>query len=202
MSEKSEQFCSSQTRDNLMRAFAGESQAASRYRITAGIAREAGLAVIDGLFRFTAGQEDAHAKLFYRELADLGGQTLEIEGTWPVDLYADLPGYLRAAQHYELQEAEDVYPAFARTAMDEGFPLVSKIFELVARAEKTHGDRFGRIADALEQHWLFSSEDKTKWVCLHCGWSVISSAAPAECPACKHPQGFFHRADLIPFIDN
>ena len=127
MSEKTEAFAHSQTRENLMRAFAGESQARNRYTIAAGIAHKSGLAVIQGLFLFTADQEKAHAKQFYRQLHDLGGQTIRVDGTYPVDLYADLLDYLRAAQHNEYVEWKTDYAAFARTAMEEGFPLVGKI---------------------------------------------------------------------------
>ena len=143
-----------------MRAFAGESQARNRYTIAAGIAHKSGLAVIQGLFLFTAEQEKTHAKQFYRQLHDLSGQTVRVDGTYPVDLYTDLLDYLRAAQHNEYQEWEHDYAAFARTAMEEGFPLVGKLFENIAGVEKLHGDRFGRYADLLEQEQLFVSDVK------------------------------------------
>ena len=98
MPDQAKAFAASQTRENLMRAFAGESQARSRYTIAAGIAHKSGLAVIQGLFLFTAEQEKTHAKQFYRQLHDLSGQTVRVDGTYPVDLYTDLLDYLRAAQ--------------------------------------------------------------------------------------------------------
>ena len=136
MPDQAKAFAASQTRENLMRAFAGESQARSRYTIAAGIAHKSGLAVIQGLFLFTAEQEKTHAKQFYRQLHDLSGQTVRVDGTYPVDLYTDLLDYLRAAQHNEYQEWEHDYAAFARTAMEEGFPLVGKLFENIAGVEK------------------------------------------------------------------
>lgn len=199
MSDKTEAFARSRTRENLMRAFAGESQARSRYTIAAGIAHKSGLAVIEGIFLFTADQEKAHAKQFYRQLHDLGGQTIRVEGTYPVDIYADLLSHLRAAQHNEYEEWKTDYAAFARTAMEEGFPLVGKLFENIARVEQTHGDRFGRFADLLEREQLFCSEAEVQWTCLNCGYVVTSTAAPANCPVCRHPQGCFVRVELAPW---
>ena len=199
MPEKTEAFAHSQTRENLMRAFAGESQARNRYTIAAGIAHKSGLEVIQGLFLFTADQEKAHAKQFYRQLHDLGGQTVRVDGTYPVDLYADLLDYLRAAQHNEYGEWEYDYASFARTAMEEGFPLVGKLFENIANVEKIHGDRFGRYADMLEQGQLFASDTKVEWMCLNCGQIIDATMAPAVCPVCKHPQGYFIRWEMAPF---
>ena len=199
MPEKTEAFAHSQTRENLMRAFAGESQARNRYTIAAGIAHKSGLEVIQGLFLFTADQEKAHAKQFYRQLHDLGGQTIRVDGTYPVDLYADLLDYLRAAQHNEYGEWEHDYASFARTAMEEGFPRVGKLFENLANVEKIHGDRFGRYAAMLEQGQLFASDTKVEWMCLNCGYVVEATAAPAHCPVCRHPQGYFVRVELAPY---
>ena len=199
MAEKAQAFAHSQTRENLMRAFAGESQARNRYTIAAGIAHKSGLAVIQGLFLFTADQEKAHAKQFYRQLHDLGGQSIRVDGTYPVDLYADLLDYLRAAQHNEYEEWEHDYAGFARTAMEEGFPLVGKLFENIAGVEKIHGDRFGRYADLLERGELFASDVKVEWMCLNCGYVVEATAAPAHCPVCRHPQGYFVRVELAPY---
>ena len=199
MSDKTDAFAHSRTKENLMRAFAGESQARNRYTIAAGIAHKAGLAVVEGIFLFTADQEKAHAKQFYRQLHDLGGQTIRVDGTYPVDIYADLLSHLRAAQHNEYEEWRTDYAAFARTAMEEGFPLVGKLFENIARVEQTHGDRFGRFADLLEREQLFCSEVEVQWTCLNCGYVVTSTAAPANCPVCRHPQGYFVRVELAPW---
>ena len=199
MPEKTEAFAHSQTRENLMRAFAGESQARNRYTIAAGIAHKSGLEVIQGLFLFTADQEKAHAKQFYRQLHDLGGQTIRVDGTYPVDLYADLLDYLRAAQHNEYGEWEHDYASFARTAMEEGFPLVGKLFENIAGVEKIHGDRFGRYADMLEQGRLFASDTKVEWMCLNCGYLFEGTEAPKLCPVCQHDQGFFIRLEMAPY---
>ena len=192
-------FAQSQTHQNLLRAFAGESQARNRYTIAAGIAHKSGLAVIEGIFLFTADQERAHAKVFYNYLQSLSGQNIAIDGAYPIDLYPTTLEHLRAAQHNEYQEWEHDYASFARTAMEEGFPLVGKLFENIAGVEKIHGDRFGRYADMLEQGRLFASDTKVEWMCLNCGYVVESTMAPASCPVCHHPQGYFVRMEMVPF---
>ena len=199
MSDKTDAFLHSKTKENLMRAFAGESQARNRYTFTAGIAHKSGLEVIRALFLFTADQEKEHAEQFYKQLHSLGGQTVQIDGTYPVDLYTDLLDYLRAAQHNEYQEWEHDYDHFAKTAMSEGFPLVGKLFENIARVEKTHGDRFGKFADLMEKDQLFFSQVETQWMCLHCGFVLEATAAPAHCPVCRHPQGYFVRFEMAPW---
>ena len=199
MPGKETEFLHSQTRENLMRAFAGESQARNRYTIAAGIAHKSGLAVIQGLFLYTADQERAHAKEFYNRLEALGGQTVRVDGTYPVDIYDDLLSHLRAAQHNEYGEWEHDYAGFAQVAQQEGFPLVGKLFEQIAGVEKTHGDRFGRFADLLERQELFCSSVEVDWVCLNCGYVVSATAAPAKCPVCSHPQGYFVRSEFSPF---
>lgn len=199
MPDRAKVFAASQTRENLMRAFAGESQARSRYTIAAGIAHKSGLAVIQGLFLFTAEQEKTHAKQFYRQLHDLSGQTVRVDGTYPVDLYTDLLDYLRAAQHNEYQEWEHDYAHFADVAREEGFSEIAKTFDMIADIEKVHGDRFGRFADLLESEKLFVSDVKVQWMCLNCGMVIESTRAPAMCPVCKHDQGWFIRMEMVPF---
>ena len=189
----------SETHQNLLRAFAGESQARNRYTFAADLARQQNLQVIEGVFRFTADQERAHAKVFYSFLEPLCGKNIAIDGTYPVDLSPSLLDQLRAAQHNEYQEWEHDYAAFAKVAEKEGFLQISKAFELIAGVEKTHGDRFGRFADLLENDGLFQDQGGTKWMCLNCGQIVDTSMAPALCPICKYPQGYFIRLDMAPF---
>ena len=188
-------FAASQTCKNLMRAFAGESQARNRYTMAAETARGQGLHVIEQLFLLTARQELAHAKIFYRYLQPVSGQTIAIDGTYPVDLRADSAGLLRAAQHNEYQEWEHDYRHFAQVAREEGLDEIAHHFATIADIEKTHGDRFGRFADLLESGRLFSDEETVRWVCLNCGHVVESKLPQANCEVCKHPQGYFVRAD-------
>ena len=192
-------FETSETRLNLMRAFAGESQARNRYTIAAGLAKKKNLHVIEGIFTFTAGQELAHAKVFYGLLEQVSGRDLKVDGTYPVELWPDLLQHLRSAQHNEYQEWEHDYRGFAAIAKEEGFPEIGHIFTLISHVEKTHGDRFGRFADLMETDRLFAAEVEVSWMCLNCGQIIHSTMAPATCPVCRHPQGYFIRRELAPF---
>lgn len=195
-------FAKSQTRENLMRAFAGESQARNRYTFAASLAKKEGLTVVSQVFAFTAAQEQAHAKVFYDLLKELSGQTIEVDGTYPVDLYPDTLGQLRAAQHNEYQEFEHDYAEFGRIARQEGFEVIGGRFEMIAQIEKTHGDRFGLFADLLEGKKLFADGEETVWMCLNCGELIRASQAPALCPVCSHDQGHFIRLEMAPFTRN
>lgn len=192
-------FKNSKTKENLMRAFAGESQARNRYTFGAGEAREKGLYVIEGIFTFTAGQEREHAKVFYNLLQDLSDTTITVDGTYPVDISKDVAKLLRYAQHNEFQEHDVDYKQFAEIAAQEGFAPVAHTFQRIAEVEKTHGERFGRAADMLENDMLFVSSIEEEWMCLNCGYTVKGTNAPAACPVCKHPQGYFIRMTLAPF---
>ncbi len=193
-------FSQSATRLNLMRAFAGESQARNRYGFAAGVARRKGLQVIEGVFTFTADQERAHAKVFYDFLAPLAGETLTVDGGYPVDIYTEMKDYLRAAQHNEYEEHDDAYAHFAQVAQQEGFLEIAHSFRMIAAIEKNHGDRFGLFADLLEQDQLFAEDEPVKWMCLNCGEIIETTTAPALCPVCKHGQGYFVRLDMAPFV--
>ena len=192
-------FEQSETRLNLLRAFAGESQARNRYTFAAGLAKKKNLQVIEGIFTFTANQERAHAKVFYNLLQSVSGENLRIDGTYPVELYPELLQHLRSAQHNEYQEWDHDYKGFAKAAKEEGFEEISHTFSMISELEKTHGDRFGRVADVLEQGKLFVSDVEVKWMCLNCGQIIDATMAPAVCPVCKHPQGYFIRWELAPF---
>ena len=145
------EFKESRTRENLMRAFGGESQARNRYTIAAETAREQGLFAISQIFLFTADQERAHAARFYDLLKNLNGTTIAIDGSYPVDQFDNVAELLRAAQHNEMEEAGDVYQAFGKTAREEGFLEVSSAFIQIARIEAVHGKRFGKLAELLEE---------------------------------------------------
>ncbi len=160
-------FEQSETRLNLLRAFAGESQARNRYTFAAGLAKKKNLQVIEGIFTFTANQERAHAKVFYNLLQSVSGENLRIDGTYPVELYPELLQHLRSAQHNEYQEWDHDYKGFAKAAKEEGFEEISHTFSMISEIEKTHGDRFGRFADLLEQGKLFVSDVEVKWMRLY-----------------------------------
>lgn len=144
-------FKNSETAKNLMRAFAGESQARNRYTFAAGIARKEGLFVIESVFSFTADQEKEHGEIFYNYLKELGGETIFIDGGYPVDQYEKSLDYLKAAHHNEYEEFEDVYQNFAKTAKEEGFSQIATSFSMIAEIERTHGDRFQLFAEAKRE---------------------------------------------------
>lgn len=184
------------TKDNLMRAFAGESQARNRYTFAAEQARKEGLHAIAGIFQFTANQEKEHAEIFYYFLSELAGETIAVDGGYPVDIDEDVSKLLRFAQHNEYEESEDVYIAFGDKAKEEGFPAIAATFYNIAKIEKTHGDRFGQFADLMEQGNLFQSPTEMPWICLNCGHIHTGEKAPGMCPVCKHEQGYFYNLRL------
>ena len=189
----------SKTCENLMRAFAGESQARNRYLFAASLARKENLYVVSQVFTFTADQERAHAKAFWDQLAPLAGRTLTVDGTYPVDGRPEVLEQLRSARHNEYQEWERDYPAFAQTAREEGFPEIAALFDRVAAVEKIHGDRFDLLARRMEDGSLFTEGQSTAWMCLNCGHIVFGESAPPACPLCSHNQGFYVRLDEAPF---
>ena len=193
------EFKDSETKENLMRAFAGESQARNRYTFAAEQAKEQKLYVVEAVFRFTADQEQQHAEVFYDHLKELAGQNIQIEGSYPVDIYDTVLEVLKAAQHNEYEEFDPVYKTFGDKAMEEGFPQVAASFHQIAKIEKVHGDRFGELAELLEQNKLFISDVECKWMCLNCGHIHEGKEAPGKCPVCHHDQGYFIRFELAPY---
>lgn len=192
-------FKESETKTNLMRAFAGESQARNRYTFAAGQAKKQGLYVIEHLFKFTADQEQEHAQVFYEQLKELAGENIEADGAYPVDINPNISELLKMAQHNEYQEHDDVYRHFADVAQKEGFGSAAAKFRMIAEIEKLHGDRFGVFAQLLESNQLFVSKVETKWICLNCGHVQEGTEAPMKCPVCDHEQGWFVRLELAPF---
>ena len=189
----------SETLKNLMRAFAGESQARNRYTFAAGLCRQQKLHVLEAVFLFTAGQEKEHAEIFYNHMKAVSGSTVHIDGGYPVTVTNDVLRLLRDAQHNEYEEFDPVYPSFGETARAEGFPEAAASFEQIARIELTHGNRFGRLADLLENGKLFVSDVKCGWMCLNCGYVLESLEAPRQFPVCSHDQGWFIRLEMAPY---
>ena len=193
-------FMDSRTRENLMRAFAGESQARNRYTFAASAARKEKLEAVARVFEFTADQERAHAKVFYDLLLPSAGQNIAIDGNYPIDLSDKTLDLLKAARHNEYEEFEHDYAAFAEIAHREGFDLIGGQFQLIAQIEKTHGDRFGLLAELLEKGTLFGEDNHQEvWMCLNCGEIITASLAPQVCPVCRHGQGYYVRLDMAPY---
>ncbi|MCI8321448.1 MAG: rubrerythrin family protein [Dorea sp.] len=195
------EFSESKTRENLMRAFAGESQARNRYTIAAGAAKKQGMYAINQIFLFTAEQERAHAKVFYDLLKSLSGTTIHIDGGYPVDHFDDVAKLLRSAQHNEMEEFDDVYPAFRDVAKEEGFAAAAAAFDQIAKIEEIHGKRFGKLAELLEKNQYYESGTKQDWMCLNCGHMVCGKKVPQLCPVCRHEKGYFIPAELAPYLE-
>ena len=189
----------SETKENLMRAFAGESQARNRYTISARQAREEGLYVIDAIFTFTARQEKEHAEIFYDFLTEAAGENIHIDGGYPVDIDKKVSQLLRMAAHNEFEEHDDVYKKFGDKAREEGFTKIAAAFHQIGEIEKFHGQRFEHYAKLLEEGSLFVSEVETGWMCLNCGYIYEGKQAPAKCPVCRHDRGYFIRLSLAPY---
>jgi rubrerythrin len=196
------EFKESQTKENLMRAFAGESQARNRYTIAANQARKENMEAVARMFLYTADQEREHAEIFYGYLKEMAGENIQISGGYPVDISEDLVDILTFANHNEKEEAQDVYPSFADVAQKEGYTQIAAAFHMIARIEETHGDRFLRFANWMKAQQLYTASSSTKWICLNCGYIYEGESAPVICPVCKHPQGYYSRLALSPFADD
>lgn len=192
-------FKNSETKENLMRAFAGESQARNRYDFAASKAKEKHLHVIEEVFYYTAKQEREHAEVFYKYLKELSGETIHVDGGYPVDISEDVSKLLRMAQHNEYEEHDSVYKAFGEKAKEEGFDQIANTFFKIAEIEKIHGDRFGKFAELLETDKLYKADTKMSWICLNCGYIYEGEVAPVRCPVCSHDQGYFIRLDQLPY---
>lgn len=193
------EFSKSITKINLVKAFAGESQARNRYTFAAAYARKNNLYVVEAVFKFTADQERAHAKVFYDLLKEASGENIEIDGTYPIDNYDNVEKLLKAAHHNEYQEHDIVYKDFADTAKNEGFTQIENTFRNIAAIEKEHGNRFELLANLLAENKLFVSDVSEKWMCLNCGHIFEGTNVPDKCPVCSHDKGYFIRYELAPF---
>lgn len=191
----------SKTKINLMKAFAGESQARNRYTFAASEAKKQQLHVIEAIFNYTAGQEKEHAELFYDALGELKGENINIEGGYPVDKSTNILELLKSAVHNEQEEFSPVYPDFAKMAKEEGFIKVANLFDKIALIEKTHAERFMQFANLLENNKLFSDDNEVEWVCLNCGHVHKGKEAPKNCPVCEHNQGYFIRKEFSPYTN-
>lgn len=192
-------FKSSKTKENLMRAFAGESQARNRYTIAAEKAHEKNLHVLEEVFKFTAEQERAHGKVFYEFLTELSGENIEIDGTYPVDISESLEELLGMAEHNENEEHDKVYKDFENVAREEGFDKIASAFFMIGKVEKVHADRFGQFKKWMQDNQLFVSDVSTTWMCLNCGHVIDAASAPETCPVCGENQGYFVRITMAPY---
>lgn len=196
------QFCESKTKENLMKAFAGESQARNRYTFAAKKARELGYESIAQVFEFTAEQERAHGERYYQLLNSLAGETVTVDGTYPVDIAEDICELLDKAEHNEFEEYEHVYPRFAQIAKEEGFLEAASAFTMIGEVEQMHGKRFRKLAELLRANQFDKSTEEEKWMCLNCGYIHTGTQVPPNCPSCHYEKGYFIPLSFAPFQGN
>jgi len=176
------------TEGNLLKAFAGESQARNRYTFFASEARKAGFEQIAAIFEETAANEKEHAKVFFKHLE---GGDLEITASYPAGAIKDTRANLAAAAAGEKMEWGTLYPDFAKVARSEGFAEVAQSFEQIAKAEAFHEARYNKLVANLDKGEVFKRKSPVKWHCINCGYIAEGTEPPKICPACKHPQAFY-----------
>ena len=172
---KANKYSGTQTEKNLEAAFAGESQARNKYTYFASVARKEGFEQIAAIFESTANNEKEHAKMWFKELGELG----------------DTAANLKAAAEGENYEWTDMYDTFAKEAEEEGFKAIAARFRMVAAIEKSHEERYRALLNNVEMQKVFEKAEETMWECRNCGHLVIGKKAPGVCPVCVHPQSFF-----------
>ena len=183
-----ESLAGSQTEKNLLKAFAGESQARNRYEFFAKVAQKEGLEQIAALFMETAENERSHAKQFFKQLE---GRAVEITATYPAGKIGTTLENLKAAADGENEEWTELYPEFARVAEEEGFKKIAMLFKLIAKIEKEHEARYRQLFEMLESGKVFHREGKVVWKCRVCGFLHEAAQPPLKCPVCDHPQAYF-----------
>ncbi len=177
-----------QTEQNLLKAFAGESQARTRYTFFASVAKKEGYEQIAAVFTETAEQEKEHAKRFFKFLE---GGDVTITATYPAGKIGTTQENLLAAAMGENEEWDVLYPEFAKIAEEEGFPAVAAAFRAIAKVEAEHERRYLKLMSRLTDGDFFRRDGKIWWQCRNCGYIVEAEEAPKACPACLHPQSFF-----------
>ncbi|WP_319479460.1 rubrerythrin [uncultured Draconibacterium sp.] len=176
------------TEQNLLKAFAGESQARMRYDYFAKQAKKEGLEQIAAIFEETALNEKEHAKRFFKFLE---GNMVEITATYPAGKIGTTMENLKASADGENEEWTELYPEFAKVAEEEGFRDIAMAFKLIARVEEAHENRYRTLYNNLEEGKVFKRGDKVVWKCRNCGFIHEGTAAPKLCPACQHSQAYF-----------
>ncbi len=178
----------SKTEQNLLKSFAGESQARMRYDYYSKQAKKEGLEQISALFAETALNEKAHAKRFFKFLE---GGAVEITATYPAGIIGTTLQNLQAAADGEHEEWTELYPEFARIAEEEGYKEVAVAYKMIAKVEKAHEERYLKLYKNLEEGKVFEKDGVIVWKCRNCGYLHEGKTAPKVCPACLHPQSYF-----------
>ena len=178
----------SRTEQNLLKSFAGESQARNRYTYFAAAARKEGYVQIADIFEETANQEKEHAKRFFKFLE---GGDVEITACFPAGKTGTTAENLLAAANGEHEEYSDLYPAFAAVAKEEGFPAIAAVWAAISVAEKQHEKRYRDLLANIQKNIVFQRDEDVVWRCRNCGYLHTGSGAPELCAACAHPQAHF-----------
>ena len=176
------------TEKNLLKAFAGESQAKNRYTFFAKIAKTEGYEQIAEIFAKTALEEESHAKIFFKFFE---GGPIEITATYPAGKLGTTPENLLAAAEGENEEWTKIYLEFAEIAKEEGFTKIATKFKLISQVEAEHEKRFRKLLKNIEEGKVFKKEKKVKWVCRKCGYVHEGENALENCPLCEHPKAYF-----------
>jgi rubrerythrin len=176
------------TEKNLLKSFAGESQARNRYTYFASAARKEGFEQIANIFMETAENEKEHAKVFFKFLE---GGDVEITASYPAGKISTTAENLLAAANGEKAEWEMIYPEFEKIAKQEGFEEVAKAFKEIGEVEEKHEARYRKLLENVKTGKVFKKDEVVQWKCLNCGYVHEGKDAPESCPACKHPQAFY-----------
>lgn len=178
----------SKTEQNLLKAFAGESQARNRYTYFASAAKKEGYEHISAIFQETAENEKEHAKRFFKFLE---GGAVEITAAYPAGVIGTTIENLKAAAAGENEEYTELYPGFADVAEQEGFGPVASAFRMISKVEAEHEKRYLKLAANIEKNEVFSKSAPVKWKCRNCGYVHEGTSALEKCPACLHPKAYF-----------
>lgn len=177
-----------QTEQNLLKSFAGESQARNRYTFFASVAKKEGFEQISAIFLETAEQEKEHAKKFFKYLE---GGMVEITASFPAGMIGTTAENLKAAAEGENEEWAEMYPEFAKIAENEGFPAIAVTFRKIAEVEAQHEARYRQLLAKVCEGKVFERDEEIEWQCRNCGYVHKGKNAPSACPACAHPQAYF-----------
>lgn len=181
----------SETEKNLLKAFAGESQARNRYSFFSSVARDEGYEQISGIFQETADNEKEHAKIFFKHLQKSGGNPVEISASYPAGKIGKTGENLLESADGEKMEWSSLYPKFAEIAKKEGFKDIADSFKQIGEVEEKHEERYRKLLENLKEKRVFKREKVVRWKCRNCGYVHEGKEAPKVCPACKHPQAFY-----------
>ncbi len=181
----------SETEKNLLKAFAGESQARNRYTYFASVAKKEGYEQISAIFTETADNEKEHAKVFFKHLEQSGGNAVEITASYPAGKIGTTEENLIAAANGEKEEWGKIYPTFEKIARKEGFNQIADSFKEIAEVEEHHEKRYRKLAENIKNKKVFKKDKPVKWKCRNCGYVHEGKDAPDVCPACKHLKAYF-----------